>query len=69
VTVFIEEDATQLAMFLQQKDAHEYGVVKDGVAHPLWDEADPLARERYLKDAAQLLVAVQILGYSKGVSS
>lgn len=62
-------DTERLAQFLQQKDAREFGIVVDGVAHPRWDEADPLARQRYVEDASLILRAVAVLGYSKPATS
>lgn len=56
------DHALQLAMFMQRRDAMQFGVVKDGEVTPSWEDSG-LAQHEYLADAETALAAVEILGY------
>ena len=54
----------QLAMFAQRYDAIHYGSTIGGVAHPLWDELGPAAREEYEQEALNTLRVMVHLGWA-----
>lgn len=58
-----EENILQLAMFMQRRDALQFGVVTDGVVTPSWEDTGP-AQEEYLAEATAFLGAVEVLGYA-----
>ncbi|MGO7984282.1 hypothetical protein ACC691_41365, partial [Rhizobium johnstonii] len=41
----VEHAVEQMAMFLQARDAREFGVEINGVHHPLWVELGPIGTE------------------------
>lgn len=61
----LEATVVQLAMFQQRLDAVEHGIVRDGVAHPTWDELGPLdGQEQYLTEARRIVEAMRVLGWT-----
>lgn len=54
----------QLAMFMQRRDAVQHGVVRDGTAHPTWDELGPVGgQSEYLTESAAFIAAMLTLGW------
>jgi hypothetical protein len=60
----VDRTITQLALFMQARDAKQFGATVDGQLTPSWDDVGPAAQEEYLRDAGAILVAVVTLGYS-----
>lgn len=58
---------TQLALFAQARDARGWGATINGVAHPTWDEIDPLGRKQYLDDATAIVRAIVALDWGPKV--
>lgn len=56
------DHALHLAMFMQRRDALQFGVVKDGEVTPSWEDSGQ-AQHEYLADAETTLAAVKVLGY------
>lgn len=54
----------QLAIFLQQQDAVEFGYTRDGVRHPTWEQIGPDGHEQYVKDAAPIIREMLRLGWA-----
>lgn len=53
----------QLALFMQARDARQWGVMIDGKAVPSWEDVGPLAQAEYRRDADVFLTAAETLGY------
>lgn len=60
----VDRTITQLALFMQTRDAKQFGATVDGQLTPSWDDVGPAAQEEYLRDAGAFLVAVVTLGYT-----
>jgi hypothetical protein len=54
----------QLSLFAQARDARASGAIIDGIAHPTWDEIDPVGRQEYLADATAIVRAIVALGWA-----
>jgi hypothetical protein len=67
--VSAERDTQQLALFMQARDAKQFGATIDGQLTPSWDDVGPVAQEEYLRDAGAILAAVVALGYEAPASS
>ncbi len=54
---------TQIAMFTAAREAATHGVVRDGVAHPTWEELGEMGQDAYLAEATTTVDAMIALGW------
>lgn len=53
----------QIAIFTAAREAAMHGVVRDGTAHPTWEELGEMGQDAYLAEATATVDAMVALGW------